>query len=209
METISDREAIAEVNRGNREMFEVLVRRYNQRLYRLGMAYLRDHRRTEEAMQNCYVRAFLALGRFGGRAAFSTWLTRIMINECLGLLRQRRAELPADFAPPEPAASDSSGARQLTLKEMKALLESALQELPRKLRAVYLLREIERLSTAETAASLRISASDVKVSLLRAREALKRRLLRRAETGELFAYNAPYCNALTAAVMARILAVSL
>src|SRR5579884_1429551 len=190
-------------------MFEILVRRYNQRLFRVGMAYLHNPSLVEEAMQNSYVKAFLGLKRFGGRAAFSTWLIRIMINECLGLLRQSRSAPASEPVSPDVTlGTDESGAHHLTLKEMKSLLENALQELPRKQRAVYLLREVEKLSTGETAVSLKISASDVKISLMRAKDALKRRLLRRAATTELFSYQAPLCNRLTAQVMARILAVA-
>lgn len=209
MEGIPDLDVVADVNQGNREMFEVIVRRYNQRLYRIGVAYLRSHGRAEEAMQNAYVKAFLNLDRFGGRAAFSTWLTRIMINECLILIRQSRREVAKEAPLAQlQAAPDENGEQQLTIKEMKALLESALQELPRKHRAVYLLREVENLTTEQTAASLRISVSDVKISLMRAKEALKRRLLKRAATAELFAYPAVYCNGMTGRVMRRILEVS-
>lgn len=202
-----DATVVAEVTRGNREMFEVIVRRYNLRLYRVGMAYLRNHALAEEAMQTCYIKAYRGLGRFTRRSTFATWLTRIMINECLMLLRRRRhdPEVPvedverlADTGAPAPA--------QLTLQDMKALLENALQDLPRKQRAVYLFREIERLSTEETALALKLTPSDVKVSLMRAREALKQRLLRRAETAELFPFPAVYCNRTTDRVMARILA---
>src|SRR3954471_19564425 len=80
---ISDLEAVNGVIGGQREMFEIIVRRYNAQLYRVGMAYLHDHGRTEDAMQNGYLKAFLNLQQFRGNSAFSTWLTRIMINECL------------------------------------------------------------------------------------------------------------------------------
>src|SRR4051812_28532714 len=86
----SDLAAIEAVMTGQREMFEVIVRRYNSQLYRVGMAYLRNHAQTEDAMQNAYVKAFLDLSRFQGGAAFGTWLTRIMINECLMQLRRSK-----------------------------------------------------------------------------------------------------------------------
>ena len=72
-------------------MFEVIVRRYNQRLFRVGMAYLRNHELTEDAMQNAYLNAFIHLRSFNGSAPFSTWITRIMINECLTLLRKQKS----------------------------------------------------------------------------------------------------------------------
>src|SRR3954447_6135327 len=87
---LSDLEAVKGVISGQREMFEVIVRRYNTQLYRVGMAYLRNHTQTEDAMQNAYLKAFLHLDRFHGTSAFATWLTRIMINECLMILRTRK-----------------------------------------------------------------------------------------------------------------------
>ena len=206
---ISDADAIAEVVRGNREMFEVVVRRHNQRLYRVGMAYLRNHALVEDAMQNAYLKAFLHLGRFHGTAAFATWLTRIMINECLMLLRrpdqdrEPPSENRSDDASPAPGAAD-----QITLREMKHLLEHAIDHLPRTYRAVYVLREVQQLSTAETAACLGLSSVGVKVTLHRARERLKSILLDSAAGAELFTYPAVFCDPLTARVMNAVLAVT-
>lgn len=209
---VSDQQAIGEVVRGNREMFEPLVRRYNQLLYRVGMSYLHKHELVEDAMQNTYLKAFLNLARFKQDAAFPTWLSRIMINECLMQLRRNKATreelgkndivagLPDDGARP--------GTTSLNLKEMKTLLEKAISELPRRYRCVYVLREVQQLSTDETAATLGLSPENVKVTLHRARERLKFLLLQSAAGVELFPYHAPYCNRLTAQVMSAVLAVS-
>ena len=96
---ITDLQVIDEVNRGNREMFEVLVRRYNRQLFRIGLSYLRHHQQTEDAMQNAYLNAFLHLGNFQRQASFSTWITRIMINECLMLLRRLVYAIPGATGP--------------------------------------------------------------------------------------------------------------
>ena len=208
---LSDLGAVDEVIRGNREMFEVLVRRYNPQLYRVGMAYLRRHEQVEDAMQNAYLKAFLNLSRFDRRASFSTWLTRILINECLMLLRKRKASREEALeAADESALPDTTlppAEKKLTLKEMKTLLESAIGELPRKYRTVYMLREAQQMTTAEAASCLGVSKESVKVDLHRAREMLKARLLRTAAGVELFPYAAPYCNRLSARVMSAILAV--
>ncbi|HVS53000.1 MAG TPA: sigma-70 family RNA polymerase sigma factor [Opitutaceae bacterium] len=211
---IGDLAAIDDVVRGNREMFEVIVRRYNPQLFRIGMAYLRDHAQAEDAMQNAYVKAFLHLARFQRGAAFSTWLTRIMINECLMLLRRRRRhadETSLDAAPPDLAPADPSAtppADHIHRKEMSALLEQAVQALPRNHRAVYLLREVQQLSTAETAACLGMSVASVKVTLHRARERLKAELLKSAAGAELFPYPAFFCDRMTARVLGIVLAAS-
>ncbi len=208
---VSDLDALAQIARGHREMFEVIVRRYNQPLYRIGLAYLRDHALTEDAMQNAYLKAFLNLQKFQRGAAFSTWLTRIMINECLMLLRRAKHtpeqigdtltedELPAP-------ASAAVAADHLQRHEMKVLLEQAITSLPRNYRAVYMLREVQQLSTAETAECLKLSAANVKVLLHRAREQLKSELLKSAAGVELFTYTAPLCDPMTTRVMRAVIA---
>lgn len=216
--TMSDLDAIAEVTRGNREMFEVIVRRYNQLLYRVGMAYLRNHAHVEDAMQNAYVKAFTHLEKFERSSAFSTWITRIMINECLMMMRHRRSrpetpfELIAvdgerEFHQPAVVDADRPAADTLNLKEMKALLEEAVTTLPRKYRAVYILREIQQLSTAEVAATLGVSEGSVKVDLHRARERLKAELLKSAAGAELFSYPACFCDPMTTRVLHAIRAI--
>ncbi len=208
---VGDREAVAEVTRGNREMFEVLVRRHNQLLFRVGVSYLRKPELVEDAMQNAYLKAFTHLNRFRGGSAFSTWITRIMINECLMLLRRQRTAREETTEPDALASAAESvppqGEAQASLKEMKAVLEQAIAALPQRYRTVYVLREVQQMTTAEAAASLGVSAESVKVSLHRAREMLKTRLLASAAGMELFAYEAPRCNRMTARVMAAVLAV--
>jgi RNA polymerase sigma factor (sigma-70 family) len=206
---LTDVETVNAVIGGQREMFEVIVRRYNTQLYRVGMAYLRNHAMTEDAMQNAYLKAFLNLQRFRGTAAFSTWLTRIMINECLMILRSRKRfvmETLDDgnrhidhefFAEPAPDSLDS--------QDVKKLLEHHIEKLPRAHRAVYLLREVQHLSTDETAKCLGMSRDNVKVCLHRAREELKAQLLKSAAGVELFNYPAQYCDPMTATVMRAIL----
>ena len=208
MDDITDHEAVKGVVEGQRQMFEVIVRRYNPRLYRVGMAYLRNHAQAEDAMQNTYLKAFLNLKEFEGTAAFSTWLTRIMINECLMLIRSQKRIFTEtlDTAEPGYEAPAEPGVNRLDAEEVKALLEQSISTLPQGFRAVYLLREVHHLSTAETAACLGLSVANVKVTLHRAREALKAQLLKTAEGVELFEYSAPYCDPLTAKVMAAILA---
>jgi RNA polymerase sigma-70 factor, ECF subfamily len=207
---ISDLQAVDEVNHGNREMFEVLVRRYNRQLFRVGISYLRHHEQAEDAMQNTYLKAFLNLGNFQREASFSTWLTRIMINECLMVLRRARVvreeALQAGAGPQETTAPQ--GAARMNLKEMKVLLENAIGALPRNLRTVYVLREVQQMTTAEAAACLGVSVGSIKVTLHRARENLKATLLKSAAGAELFQYRAEFCDPLTARVMGAILASS-
>lgn len=209
---IADHEAIDGVNQGNRQLFEVLVRRHNQLLFRIGMAYLRRAEQVEDAMQNTWLKAFVNLYRFNRTAAFATWLTRIMINECLLLLRKGRTAivepLGEEVASRIADSADAGPDRHLSLKEMKAVLEKEIHELPRKYRAVYLLCEVQQLPTAEVAAALGIPVTSVKVSAFRAREMLKARMRSNAAGVELFPFHEDRCNPLTARVMAAIQEVS-
>lgn len=206
--TITDLDVVAGVLNGDRQMFEVVVRRYNGQLYRVGMAYLRNHAQTEDAMQNTYLKAFLNLERFRGHSAFATWLTRIMINECLMTLRTRARFVMENIDGGDERLADqmfaAPAADVLHNQDLKAVLEDAVQKLPRNHRAVYLLREVQQLSTNETAECLGISVENVKVSLHRAREGLKAELMKTAAGVELFAYPAVYCDPMTARVMQAI-----
>ena len=209
MLSMTDSDAVNGVLQGNREMFEVIVRRHNVQLYRTGMAYLRNHAQTEDAMQNAYLKAFLNLHRFRGTASFATWLTRIMINECLMTLRSRKRFMMETLDEGDARVDHESfvapiAEPAMSQEEIKAVLEQAIQTLPRAHRAVYLLREVQHLSTAETAECLGISAVNVKVLLHRAREGLKARLMKTAAGIELFDYTARYCDPLTAKVMQAV-----
>lgn len=208
---LEDVEVVAEVVRGNREMFEVLVRRYNQRLYRIGIGYLKKPELVEDAMQEAYLKAFLNLDRFRGGSSFATWLTRIMINECLMALRKERRVVDAlagavreTVAPAE--MDNSHAAKKATLNEMKTLLEKSIANLPDLYRIVFILREVQQLSTREAAECLSITPDSVKVRLHRAREALKNALMASASGAELFSYGAERCDRMTARVMAAVMA---
>ena len=129
-----------------------------------------------------------------------------MINECLMLLRRRKG-IREEVLQDEIDASDTTlqGAARLNLKEMKVLLENAISALPRNLRTVYVLREVQHMTTDEAAACLGISAANIKVTLHRARERLKTILLDSAAGLELFQYRAEFCDPMTARVMGALL----
>lgn len=206
---VADNDAIDAVTGGQREMFEVIVRRYNAQLFRVGMAYLRDHAQTEDAMQNTYLKAFTHLHRFKKNATFRTWLTRIMINECLMFLRTKRRfsmeTINDDDRTTEPEAFVVPPEDPVHQEEIRTLLEKVIHSLPRIHRAIYVLREVQHFSTAETAECLGISESNVKVTLHRARARLKSALLKSAAGIELFDYSARYCDPMTRRIMRKVL----
>jgi len=215
----SDAEIVDEVRAGRIELFEVLMRRYNQRLYRLSRAVLGTDWEAEDLAQEAWVRAWSHLSQWEGRASFSTWLCRIALHEGWARRRRGRRMEPLEAAAErgdhakggdrdmrEPASPEEGAEGSLYGAEIRTLLEDAVGSLPETYRTVFVLRQLEELSTAETAECLEISEEAVKVRLHRARVALQRELLERAGPGirQAFPFLGARCDRMVAHVMARI-----
>ena len=208
---LTDAEVIERVLAGDTGLYELLMRRYNQRLYRAVRAVLRDDAEAEDVMQEAYVRAFQYLPRFEQRASFCTWVTRIAVNESLARLEQKKRfttevddegvgvteKLEAKSASPEVTAGSA---------ETRALLEEAILALPYPYRIVVILRDVEEMNTAEAAEALELSEDVVKVRLHRGRAMLRRELYARAgaTNSAAFQFHAPRCDRVVAGVMERI-----
>jgi RNA polymerase sigma-70 factor (ECF subfamily) len=226
---LSDSDIVARVLAGEIELFEVLMRRHNQRLFRAARAIVRDDTEAEDVMQEAYARAFSQLGQFEGRSQWSTWVTRIAVNEALGRVRRTGRFVSADVDGAEEAVLDrkrdpnddawrraNGGAEpfptgpedQAAARELGGFLERALDDLPDIYRSVFVLREIEELSTAEAAACLDVSEELIKVRLHRARAALRQRLDQRVGSAlrGIYDFHLTRCDRVVAAVMARIAA---
>jgi RNA polymerase sigma-70 factor (ECF subfamily) len=208
---LSDAEVIQQVLDGNTALFELLMRRYNERVYRAARAIVRDDLEAEDVMQQAYVNAFMHLRQFNGSAQFSTWLTRIAINESLARVRRqgRYEAFDDELSNVEPFMSRSPSEnpeRQAFTSELRELLESAIDTLPDGMREVFVLRDVEGLSTSEVAACLSVTEDVVKTRLSRGRAALRRVMLERtgATTPEAFRFYRPRCDRVVAAVLARI-----
>lgn len=211
--SLSDNEVVRRVVEGDTGAYEALMRRYNQRLYRAARAILRDDDEAEDVLQETYVRAYQHLKQFAGEAQFSTWLTRIAVNECLSRLRRRKriADLRPqanDEAPTmDSLKSPNAGPdEQLLAAETRSVLESAIDGLPKSYRTVFVLREVEGMSTAETAASLDLSEETVKVRLHRSRLMLRRGLYERAGavSAQAFRFMGDRCDRVVRRVMHRL-----
>ena len=206
----NDAEVIRQVLQGNTAMFELLMRRYNERVYRAARSIVRDEQEAEDVMQQAYVNAFTHLRQFNGSAQFSTWLTRIAINEALARVRRRgRYEVFDELSNVEPFMSRSPAEnpeRQAFTGELRGLLEWAIDTLPDGMREVFVLREVEGLSTSEAAEALDVSEDVVKARLSRGRAALRRVLLDRtgAAAPDAFRFYRPRCDRVVANVLARI-----
>jgi RNA polymerase sigma-70 factor, ECF subfamily len=207
----SDAETIQQVLDGNTAMFELLMRRYNERVYRAARSIVRDEQEAEDVMQQAYVNAFTHLRQFNGSAQFSTWLTKIAINEALARVRRRdRYEaFDDDLSNVEPFMFSNpaqSPERQAFAGELRGLLEWAIDALPDGMREVFVLREVEGLSTSEVAGCLGVSDDVVKTRLSRGRAILRRLLMERtgATAPEAFRFYRPRCDRVVAQVLARI-----
>jgi RNA polymerase sigma-70 factor, ECF subfamily len=206
-----DAEVIRQVLQGNTAMFELLMRRYNERVYRAARAIVRDEHEAEDVMQQAYVNAFTHLRQFNGSAQFSTWLTRIAINEALARVRRRGRFEPFDdeLSNVEPFMSShpsENPERQAFTGELRELLEWSIDTLPDGMREVFVLREVEGLSTSEVAACLGVSEDVVKTRLSRGRASLRRVLFERtgATAPDAFRFFRPRCDRVVAHVLARI-----
>jgi RNA polymerase sigma-70 factor (ECF subfamily) len=198
----------------DREAVKHVITSNNQRLFRAAWSILKNHAEAEEAVQAAYLSAFAKIGSFEGRSALSTWLTRIVINEALGRARaeqRRRTRLEQEGVAvldayrenlargSEADSPDASVARE----QIRRLLEKAVGELPEIFRTVFVLREVEGLSSEETADVLGIPLATVKTRLLRARRRLQQML--EPELGGVLSGTFPFAGADCAAMTERVL----
>ena len=210
-DTLTDEEVVGRILAGQTALFEILMRRYNERMYRVSRAIVRDDSEAEDVMQQAYVNAYANLRQFAGKARFSTWLTRIAVNESLARLRHRGKYEPYDDerSSVEPFMAEQSSPdpeRQAFSGELRALLEWAIEKLPDGAREVFVLREVEGLSTAEVGDALGVSDDVVKTRLSRAKSALRRTVMERtgSTAPEVFRFYRPRCDRLVARVLAAI-----
>ncbi|MGH9204565.1 MAG: RNA polymerase sigma factor, partial [Vicinamibacterales bacterium] len=210
---LSDEEVVERVRAGETALFEVLMRRYNQRLYRVARSILANDAEAEDVMQESYVRAYAHLDQFAGRSSFSTWLTKIAVYEALARARRSgrfdtMAVLPesSDQGMVASASESRDPERQMFDQEVKTLLEAAIDGLPRDYRSVFALRDIEGMGTAETAECLGVSQVVVKTRLHRARALIRRDLYRQAgaTSAAAFQFHLSRCDRVVDVVLREI-----
>jgi RNA polymerase sigma-70 factor (ECF subfamily) len=193
LESWSDEEVVQRVLEGETALYEIIMRRYNQRLYRVARAILRSDTEAEDVMQDAYVRAYQHLRQYSGKSPFGAWLTRIAVNEALARLRSRGRvqELEAMMngeEGPVLVSKETNPEQQASAREMNQLLEEAIMTLPGNYRAVLMMRDIEEMTTADTAAALALTEENVKVRLHRARAMLRKELFARAGAEQTLAF---------------------
>jgi len=209
--TLPDSEIVRRVRSGERALFEVLMRRHNQRVYRAARAIVKDETEVEDVMQQAYINAYTHLHQFEDRSQFSTWLTRIVLNEAFGRRKRMqitesrmehadsdRGELMDTIRSPQPDPE-----QQAYAQELHRVLEEAVDGLPEIYRAVFMLRDIEGLSTSETGEGLGLAEEAVKTRLHRARAMIRRAVSARigGQAGFAFQFQAPRCDRVVNAVL--------
>ena len=212
-EPLSDEEIVRRILDGETALFELIMRRYNQRLYRVARAILRDDAEAEDVMQDAYVRAYGHLSQFAGRSQFATWLTRIAIHEALARVQRRKKtdQLGANEwndgeGEMNIAATALNPEEQLSASELGRALESAILSIPEQYRLVLMMRDVEQLSTTETATALDLTEENVKVRLHRARVMVRKNLFAQAgsEAPRAFGFMGERCDRVVARVMEKI-----
>lgn len=211
-ESWTDKEVVDRVITGDTALYEIIMRRYNQRIYRVTRAILRDEAEAEDVMQDAFVKAYQHLPQYAGLAPFSIWLTRIAVNEALRRLRLRNRSQQLDNFEHEEEGSMNVAETSLdpeqraSLAELGQLLEAAVLNLPDQYRTVVMMRDIEELTTAETAAALDLTEENVKVRLHRGRALMRDWLFDRVgvDAKNAFAFMGGRCDHAVTGVFARI-----
>ncbi len=197
---INDEEIIERIIKGEKNLFENLIHKYNQRLYRIGMSIINDHNEVQDIMQTAYLNAYLHLLDFKKESGFSTWLMRIMINE--SLLRKKKMKKQQQVIKANSNAThQETPLNSLINKDLKIVLEKAVSELPEKYRLAFVLREIEGLNIKETMEVLNLSESNVKVRVSRAKKMLRDSLPDYFKSIEIFDLDLIECDKIIKAVM--------
>ncbi|MEO8852440.1 MAG: sigma-70 family RNA polymerase sigma factor [Ginsengibacter sp.] len=209
-EKYSDLEIIQRINAGDIKLFEILIRRYDPFLYRIGRTYRYNHEDTEDLMQDAYINAYCNLKKFENRSSFKTWLTRIILNVCYQKQHKLsfKNEIISDNVQNEKSSilfSHSTDNEKIAMnKELGHVLENAIHEIPEDYRIVFTLRELNGLSVAETAEAMDITESNVKVRLNRAKGMLQKEIKKMYSPQEIFEFNLIYCDTMVNRVMAKI-----
>ncbi len=211
---LTDDEVIQKVLDGEKELFEILMRRYNQTLFRAVRSYVNDEDLVKDTMQDTYLKAYEKLSQFQRKSAFATWLIRIGINEALLKIRNAKRDRSIFAEIKEEAISifQRSGIykmnpeKRIIQKETFSIVEHAIDELPEKYRIVYVLREVEGIENEEIASCLGLTYSNVKVRLHRAKSLLKKKLQGTENEKNVFGFGNEHCDRLVEEVMKRILA---
>lgn len=208
----TDEGIIERILAGDLALFEVLIRRYNPVLYKIARSYGFNHQDAEDLMQDVHVTAYTELAKFEKRASYKTWISRIMVNRCLYKLKYGyfknegpgQQTLDPNIQPMYSKRKDNPTEELVASRELSAVLEKSLQNIPLMYRMVFVLRAVEEFSVAETADLLGITPVNVKVRMNRAKALLQTQMEQFYSQAELYSFNLVYCDALVQRVFDKI-----
>lgn len=207
--SLCESEIIRRILDGEKEIYEIIVRRFNPFLYKIGRSYNYNHEDTQDLMQETFIDAYKNLRKFEGRSDFKTWIIRIMMNNCFrkrekASFKSEMAKDINDNAMPMFSNGNSDSHKIIQNKELGYIIENNLGKIDHDYRMVFSLREINGLSVAETAKLLNITEANVKVRLNRAKKMLRTEIEKTYSANELFEFNLVYCDGIVENVMKRI-----
>jgi len=206
----SDDAVIEKIIMGDQPLFEILIRRYNPVLYKIARSFGFNHQDAQDIMQEAHVAAFINLPHFEKRSSYKTWISKITVNKCLYQLKYGyfKNESPVDhFQEHQPlgmSAKNIQPEEKTINRELALILEKSLQNIPVIYRTVFVLREVEGCSVAETAELLEISTTNVKARLNRAKAYLQKEIEKVYSQSEVYSFNLIYCDAIVHRVFESI-----
>ncbi len=210
-EHTADAALVARAANGDEAAFEHIMRQHNRLLFRTARSILKSDTEAEDALQEAYLRAWRGLGSFRSEARLSTWLVRIVINEALGRLRRRGAEVLAfdatiDLADVREGNPDERPDRVAMRSEMRAMMETCIDALPEAFRTVFILRAVEEMSVDEVSEAMGLPQATVRTRFFRARGLLREGLARNIDhaMADAFSFDGVRCDRIVAGVMARL-----
>lgn len=209
-EHYTDIEVIGKILKGENQLYELLIRRNNPFLYRIGRSYNYNHHDTEDLMQETYINAFYSLAKFENKSSFKTWITRIMLNNCYQKKQKFsfKNERPVEEIRIEknnPMFHNQMNSEKSFLnKELGHVLENALSNIPEDYRLIFTLRELNGLSISEASEAANISETNVKARLSRAKNMLRTEIEKMYSPADIYEFNLVYCDKMVESVLSKI-----
>lgn len=210
MEHYNDLEVVQKIIAGEVALFEIIIRRNNSFLYKIGRAYHYNHEDTQDLMQDTYIDAFTHLSKFENRSSFKTWIIKIMLHNCYRKKQKWTMKnivtttINEKSTPLFSNNHHTDTTKTVMNRELNFVIENALQQVPTDYRMVFTLREVNGLNVAETAEVLNISETNVKVRLNRAKTMLRKEVEKSYTAEDIYEFNLKYCDAMVAKVMDRL-----
>ncbi|MCI4443015.1 MAG: sigma-70 family RNA polymerase sigma factor [Lentimicrobium sp.] len=209
-EKYTDLEVTQKIIAGEIELFEIIIRRYNPFLYKIGRSYNYNHEDTQDLMQDTFIDAFTGLPKFENRSTFKTWIIKIMLNNCYKKQQKWSSkniittEINENATPMFSNNQHTDTSKTVMNRELNFVIENSLQQIPMDYRLVFTLREVNGLNVAETADTLNISQANVKVRLNRAKTMLRKEVEKSYSAEDIFEFNLVYCDAMVQRVINKL-----